>query len=117
MELVWPAILLLAGVVLVLAGLGYAMFADENSWISKKSFYVTGGGVVLAVWALLICAAYNNTAYFPSTVSLQDSLTLANSSSSLFTLKVMAYVSIAVPFVLWYIIVVWRKMSGKHSEY
>ncbi|MBR4093837.1 MAG: cytochrome C oxidase assembly protein, partial [Bacteroidales bacterium] len=44
-------------------------------------------------------------------------LTLANSSSSLFTLKVMAYVSIAVPFVLWYIIVVWRKMSGKHSEY
>ncbi len=116
-ELVWPAILLLAGVVLVLAGLGYAMFADENSWISKKSFYVTGGGVVLAVWALLICAAYNNTAYFPSTVSLQDSLTLANSSSSLFTLKVMAYVSIAVPFVLWYIIVVWRKMSGKHSEY
>ncbi len=116
-ELVWPAILLLAGVVLVLVGLGYAMFADENSWISKKSFYVTGGGVVLAVWALLICAAYNNTAYFPSTVSLQDSLTLANSSSSLFTLKVMAYVSIAVPFVLWYIIVVWRKMSGKHSEY
>ena len=116
-ELVWPAILLVAGVVLVLAGLGYAMFADENSWISKKSFYVTGGGVVLAVWALLICAAYNNTAYFPSTVSLQDSLTLANSSSSLFTLKVMAYVSIAVPFVLWYIIVVWRKMSGKHSEY
>ncbi len=116
-ELVWPAILLLAGVVLVLAGLGYAMFADKNSWISKKSFYVTGGGVVLAVWALLICAAYNNTAYFPSTVSLQDSLTLANSSSSLFTLKVMAYVSIAVPFVLWYIIVVWRKMSGKHSEY
>ncbi len=116
-ELVWPAILLLAGVVLVLAGLGYAMFADENSWISKKSFYITGGGVVLAVWALLICAAYNNTAYFPSTVSLQDSLTLANSSSSLFTLKVMAYVSIAVPFVLWYIIVVWRKMSGKHSEY
>ena len=116
-ELVWPEILLVAGVVLVLAGLGYAMFADENSWISKKSFYVTGGGVVLAVWALLICAAYNNTAYFPSTVSLQDSLTLANSSSSLFTLKVMAYVSIAVPFVLWYIIVVWRKMSGKHSEY
>ena len=116
-QLVWPLIILLTGVVLVLLGLGYAMFGNANNWLKKHSFYVTGGGVVLAVWSLLICAAFNNTAYFPSTVSLQDSLTLANSSSSLFTLKVMAYVSIAVPFVLWYIIVVWRKMSGKHTEY
>ena len=104
-ELGWPLAILLAGVILVLAGL------------LRNSFYVTGGGVVLAVWALLICAAFNNTAYFPSTVCLNDSLTLYNSSSSLFTLKVMAYVSIAVPFVLGYIIVVWRKMSGKHTEY
>lgn len=116
-ELVWPLIILLAGVVLVLAGLGYAMFAPARKWISRNSFYVTGAGVVLAVWSILICAAFNNTAYFPSTISMQDSLTLANSSSSLFTLKVMSYVSIAVPFVLWYIIVVWRKMSGSHNEY
>lgn len=114
-ELVWPAVILLAGVAMVLAGLYGALFGKETLWLRKKSFYVTGAGVVLAVWALLICAAYNNTVYFPSTVSLQDSLTLANSSSSLFTLKVMAYVSIAVPFVVWYIAIVWRKMSGKHS--
>lgn len=114
-ELVWPAVILLAGVVMVLAGLFGALFGKETLWLRKKSFYITGAGVVLAVWALLICAAYNNTAYFPSTVALQDSLTLANSSSSLFTLKVMAYVSIAVPFVVWYIAIVWRKMSGKHS--
>lgn len=114
-QLVWPLVILLAGVVLVLAGLGGAFFMGDNSWLKRKSFYVTGGGVVLAVWALLICAAYNNTAYFPSTASLQDSLTLCNSSSSLFTLKVMAYVSIAVPFVLGYIIVVWRKMSGHNN--
>jgi cytochrome d ubiquinol oxidase subunit II len=114
-ELVWPALLLILGVVLVLCGLIGAIFCKLSSWISRNSFYITGAGVVLAVWSLLICAAFNNTAYFPSTVSLQDSLTLANSSSSLFTLKVMAYVSIAVPFVLWYIIVVWRKMSGKHA--
>lgn len=116
-QLVWPLVILLAGVVLVLAGLAGAFFLSDNSWLKRKSFYVTGGGVVLAVWALLICAAYNNTAYFPSTVSLQDSLTLCNSSSSLFTLKVMAYVSIAVPFVLGYIIVVWRKMSGHNNGY
>ncbi len=116
-ELVWPLVLLLVGVVLVLGGLAGAIFCNWDSWINRKSFYVTGGGVVLAVWAFLICAAFNNTAYFPSTVSLQDSLTLANSSSSLFTLKVMSYVSLAVPFVLAYIIVVWRKMRGHHSEY
>ncbi len=116
-ELVWPAILLLTGVVLVLSGLIGAIFCKASSWIFRKSFYITGAGVVLAVWSLLICAAFNNTVYFPSTAALQDSLTLANSSSSLFTLKVMAYVSLAVPFVLWYIIVVWRKMRGNHTEY
>lgn len=116
-ELVWPLCLLLVGVVLVLAGLGGAWFGKKEAWLSKRSFFVTGGGVVLAVWSILICAAFNNTAYFPSTTSLQDSLTLYNSSSSLFTLKVMAYVSIAVPFVVWYIAVVWKKMSGKHADY
>lgn len=113
-ELVWPLVLLLVGVVLVLGGLVGAMFTP-NKWIGRKSFFVTGGGVVLAVWSLLICAAYNGTAYFPSTISLQDSLTLQNSSSSLFTLKVMAFVSIAVPFVVGYIVVVWRKMRGNHN--
>lgn len=112
-ELVWPMILLLAGVVIVLAGLAGALFCKEGSFLSKNSFYITGVGVVLAVWAILICAAFNNTVYFPSTASLQDSLTLYNSSSSEFTLKVMAYVSIAVPFVLAYIVTVWRKMGGK----
>lgn len=112
-ELVWPMILLLAGVVIVLAGLAGALFCKEGSFLSKNSFYITGVGAVLAVWAILICAAFNNTVYFPSTASLQDSLTLYNSSSSEFTLKVMAYVSIAVPFVLAYIVTVWRKMGGK----
>lgn len=114
-ELLWPLVLLLLGVVLVLAGLGSVIFFGESA-LAKKSFYITGAGVVLAVWPLLICAALNDTAYFPSQVSLQDSLTLYNSSSSLFTLKVMAYVSLAIPIVLWYIIVVWRKMTGKPGQ-
>lgn len=112
LTMVWPVIILLTGVVLVLGGLCISIFKINKYGLYKKAFYITGAGVVLAVWAVLICAAFNNTAYFPSTVSIQDSLTLANSSSSLFTLKVMSYVSIAVPFVLWYIIIVWRKMRG-----
>lgn len=115
-ELLWPLALLLIGVVLVLAGLIAAMFFTKTL-LAKKSFYITGAGVVLAVWAILICAAFNNTAYFPSLVNMQDSLTLYNSSSSLFTLRVMAYVSLSIPFVLWYIIIVWRKMSGHGGGY
>lgn len=115
-ELVWQFVLLLAGVTAVLAGLSGAMFGKPSGWLNRNSFYVTGAGAVLAVWSILICAAFNNTAYFPSTASLQDSLTLYNSSSSEFTLKVMAYVSLAVPFVLAYIIMVWRKMGRRVSS-
>ena len=67
-------------------------------------------GALLAVWAILLCAGFNDTAYYVSTVDLQSSLTLYNSSSSLFTLKVMAWVSIAIPFVIAYIVWAWRKM-------
>lgn len=109
-ELIWPLIMLLIGVVFVLLGLVSAIFFTKTA-IAKKAFYITGLGVVLAVWAILICAALNNTAYFPSTVNIQDSLTLYNSSSSLFTLKTMAYVSILVPFVVGYITLVWRRMK------
>lgn len=110
-ELVWPAVMLLLGVAIVLTGLAAEIFSKKRNFLTKNTFYIVGLGVVLAVWSILICAAFNDTAYFPSKSSLQDSLTLYNSSSSYFTLKVMAYVSIAVPFVLAYIIVVWRKMN------
>ena len=79
----------------------------------KYNFYITALGVVLAVWPLLICAAFNNTAYYVSTVNPEYSLTLYNSSSSEFTLKVMAYVSIAIPFVIAYISYVWRALVRK----
>ena len=56
---------------------------------------------------------YNNTAYYPSLLDVQSSLTLANSSSSEFTLRTMSYVSLLVPFVLGYIAWVWYKMDHK----
>ena len=65
-----------------------------------KGIWFTGIGTVLTVLSLLLVAGYNNTAYYPSYTDLQSSLTLANSCSSEFTLKTMAYVSILVPFVL-----------------
>ncbi len=117
LQLVWPAAMLLVGVVLVLAGLAGAILLNESKSLNRYAFYITGAGTVLAVWSLLICAAYNNTAYFPSLVSVQDSLTLFNSSSSKFTLTVMSFASLAIPFVLAYIIVVWRKMSHNGKSY
>lgn len=105
-ELIWPVIILITGVVLVLAGIGTALFTK-----GKYSFYLTGGGVVLAVWSILICAAFNNTAFFVSLNDIQQSLTLYNSSSSEFTLKVMAYASLFLPFVIAYVAYVWKSLT------
>ncbi|MDD2419619.1 MAG: cytochrome d ubiquinol oxidase subunit II [Bacteroidales bacterium] len=111
-ELVWPSIMLICGVLLVLYGLSTTYFSK-----GKHSFFLTGGGVILAVWSILICAAFNNTAFFVSTINIQQSLTLYNSSSSEFTLKVMAYASLFIPFVLAYVAYVWKSLTKtKMSE-
>ena len=119
-----PVILavLLTGIVAVLFGIGKTVVSKKFS----KGIWFCGAGTVLTVLSLFLIAAYNNTAYYPSTVDLQSSLTIFNSSSSLFTLKVMSYVSILVPFVLAYIFYAWRALdlhkidsqemsSGNHS--
>ena len=93
----WPVLLLLlAGVALVLFGIVKTI----RSKTYVRGIWPVGVGTVLTVLALLLCAGWNHTAYYPSTVDLQSSLTLANSSSSLFTLQVMAVVSLIIPFVL-----------------
>lgn len=99
----------LAGVVLVLAGILLTLLRKGF----KKGIWLTGAGTVLAVMGLMMCAGYNNTAYYPSSADLQSSLTIANSSSSLFTLKTMAYVTILIPFVLAYIFYAWRAIDRK----
>ena len=81
-----------------------------------KGIWFAGAGTVLTVLVLLLVAGYNNTAYYPSTADLQSSLTLANSCSSQFTLRVMAYVSILVPFVLAYIFYAWRSIDRKKID-
>ena len=100
-------ILFLIGVVLVLFGIGKTVLKKTFD----KGICFTGIGTVLTVLSLLLVAGYNNTAYYPSYTDLQSSLTLANSCSSEFTLKTMAYVSILVPFVLAYIFYAWRSID------
>ena len=105
-------IILLIGVVLVLYGIGKTVWSkDYNSGI-----WPAGIGTVLTVLALLLCSAWNNTAYYPSTADLQSSLTLQNSCSSEFTLRTMFYVSLLVPFVLAYIVYAWRAIDKKKLD-
>lgn len=106
-EMWWFALAFVAGVVLALLGIGLTALGKGRGGI-----WYSGVGVALVVTSLLAIAGYNGTAYLPSLLDAQSSLTLANSSSSLFTLKVMSIVSLLVPFVIAYIWYVWRKMNA-----
>ena len=101
--------LLLIGIVLVLFGI----FKSSRSVQYRKGIWFTGIGTVLTVLVLLLIAGWNNTAYYPSNIDLQSSLTLANSCSSEFTLRTMAIVSLLIPFVLAYIVFAWRAIDRK----
>jgi cytochrome d ubiquinol oxidase subunit II len=111
-EMWYLLILLLIGVVLVLFGIGKTIVSKD--YIS--GIWPAGIGTVLTVLALLLCCAWNNTAYYPSTADLQSSLRLSNSCSSEFTLRTMFYVSLLVPFVLAYIIYAWRAIDKKKLD-
>ncbi len=106
----WPLLIVFAvGVVLLLYGVGRTIVS--KTYI--KGIWSAGIGVVLAVLSLLLCAGWNNTAFYPSNADLQSSLTIANSCSSEFTLRTMFYVSLLVPFVVAYIAYVWYAMDKK----
>ena len=109
-----PAVgaVLLVGVIAVLMGISKTIFV--KGW--KKGIWFTGVGTVLTVLALLLCAGWNNTAYYPSNVDLQSSLTIANSCSSEFTLQTMAVVSLLIPFVLAYIAYAWYAIDRKDKS-
>ena len=100
---------LLIGVVLVLFGIGKTIVSKDYI----GGIWPAGIGTVLTVLALLLCSAWNHTAYYPSTADLQSSLTMVNSCSSEFTLRTMFYVSLLVPLVLAYIVYAWRAIDKK----
>ncbi|MDR0973561.1 MAG: cytochrome d ubiquinol oxidase subunit II [Prevotellaceae bacterium] len=105
----WVSFAFVIGVGLVLFGIGRTLLKPSFT----HGIWFSGAGTVLTVLSLLLTAGYNGTAYYPSTADLQSSLTIANSSSSEFTLRVMFYVSLLVPFVLAYIFYAWRSIDRK----
>jgi cytochrome bd ubiquinol oxidase subunit II len=108
------AVLFVIGVALVLIGIIRPLTCFEKC--STKGIWGAGIGTVLTVLALFLLAGFNNTAFYPSTSDLQSSLTIQNSSSSLYTLTVMSYVSLLVPFVIAYIFVAWRSIDNKKID-
>jgi len=102
-------ILFLLGVVAVLYGIFQTVFSAKF----KNGIWFSGAGTVVTVTMLLLVAGYNNTAFYPSSLDIQSSLTLQNSSSSEFTLSAMAVVSLFVPVVMAYIFYAWRSLEKK----
>lgn len=105
-------VVLLVGVLMLLYALGKTLFTKNYT----KGIWFAGIGVVLVVLSLLLCTGWNHTAYYPSNIDIQSSLTISNSCSSLFTLQTMSVVSILVPFVVAYIAYVWYVMDKKKLD-
>ncbi|EFC71806.1 cytochrome d ubiquinol oxidase subunit II [Prevotella sp. oral taxon 299] len=105
-------VVLLVGVLMLLYALGKTLFTKNYT----KGIWFAGIGVVLVVLSLLLSAGWNHTAYYPSNIDIQSSLTISNSCSSLFTLQTMSVVSILVPFVVAYIAYVWYVMDKKKLD-
>ena len=100
--------------IVFLTGVLLALYGIILSLIKKSSIgiWLTGPGAFLTVFALFLIAGLSNTSYYPSLADLQSSLTIHNSSSSKYTLTVMSYVSLLVPFVIIYIIYAWRSINN-----
>lgn len=103
--------LLLVGLVLVIVAVLITVFNG-----SSRGIWLAGLGTVLVGLSIFFLAGFNNTPFYPSKADLQSSLTIANASSSHYTLAAMTYVALGIPFVLAYIAYVWSKMDGKKLE-
>ncbi len=99
----------LAGTVMVLFGVVRSALASHFT----SGIWWSGIGTVLVVLSLFWVAGYNGTPYYPSLTDPSSSLTIHNSSSSMFTLTAMSWVSLIIPFVLAYIAYAWRSMDRK----
>ena len=98
----------------LLIGVVSVLWSVWLGWrVSRRAVWFGGVGTVLTVLSLLLLAGWNDTAYYPSLADMQSSLTIRNSSSSLFTLRTMAWVSLFVPFVAAYIWYAWRAMHRR----
>lgn len=99
---------LLVGLALVVWGVVATRFMG-----SRRGIWSAGLGTVLVVLSVFSIAGYNNTAFYPSKFDLQSSLTIANASSSHYTLTAMSYIALSIPVVLGYVAYVWRLLDAK----
>jgi len=99
-------VLFLVGTLMVLYAIFISLFKK-----STKGIWLSGIGTVLVVLSVFCLLGFNNTAIYPSLSNIQSSLNIQNSSGSHYTLSAMSYVSLLVPFVLGYIILVWKAMD------
>ncbi|MDH3330059.1 MAG: cytochrome d ubiquinol oxidase subunit II [Desulfobulbaceae bacterium] len=103
----WILGMLLAGLVLVIIGV-----LNTATNTRTNGIWFGGPGTFLVGLAVFFTAGYNSTAFYPSKVDLQSSLTIYNASSSHYTLTAMTYVAMTIPFVLAYIAYVWWSMDS-----
>ena len=104
----WLLVFLLLGLVMVILGV-----LKTAKSASTAGIWFGGLGTVLVALTVLMLPAFNNTAFYPSKVDLQSSLTIYNASSSPYTLSVMTYVALVIPFVIAYVAYVWWAMNKK----
>lgn len=105
-------------IIFFLIGTACLLYAIRLALYRKTRYGIWFGGIgtVMVVLVLFWLAGFFNTAYYPSTTDMSSSLTIYNSSSSEFTLRTMSYVSIAIPFVLAYIVWVWYKLTKPQNK-
>ena len=108
LQMPFVLILFIIGVLLVLTGIIMSILR-----INRYGIWITGSGTFLAVFALFLISGFNGTSFYPSLSDHQSSLTIYNSSSSLFTLKTMMYVSFVSPLIVYYIWYAWNAITDK----
>ena len=102
------AVSLVAGLALVITGVTLTRKTGARCGI-----WSSGLGTVLVGLTVFGMAGFNNTAFYPSKVDIQSSLTIHNASSSIYTLQIMTWVALAIPVVLAYVAYVWWLMDRK----
>lgn len=107
-DLWWLGVTFVVGVLLAL----YAVLRGAiDRRFAPKAFWWAAVAVVMVVTSLLCANGYNDTAFLPSHSHPGSSLFITNASSSEFTLRVMAWVTVLLPVVIGYIAYVWYKMT------
>jgi len=107
MEMPVVCILLIIWVTLVISWMALFQFKKH-----RNSFWIVGVGCIYTIESILLLAGLNNTLFYPSLTDLQSSLSIENASSSRYTLIVISYSTIFIPFVIFYISRVWRQLTN-----